>query len=176
MILWSSNETIEDDVIDSIIEKLKNHPLCYNKEANYYSSYYTPTNERPEKKLGKFYDSIIKKASKKLTLYNRFDYDNYYWMQLYTKDGGTIDAHHHFHPTTIFSWVHFIRPTDNKCFHFVNHANEKNYPIQQKKGDFILFPSYMLHAVDVNKLDVERVVVAGNITIKKLSDKFSKGF
>ncbi len=176
MILWSCNELIEDDIIDSMILNLKNHPLCYEEKANYYSSYYTPPNERPEKKLKKFYNSIIDKASKKLTLYNRFEFENYFWMQLYTKNGGTMESHHHYNPTTIFSWVHFIRPTQTKCFHFLNHKNEKIYPDHQDKGDFILFPSYLLHAVDVNKLEYDRVIIAGNIIVKKLTDKFSKGF
>ena len=54
MILWSSNELIDDDLIKSMVLELKSHPLCYEEKANYYSSYYTPPNERPEKKLKKF--------------------------------------------------------------------------------------------------------------------------
>ena len=176
MILWSSNELIDDDIINSVILELKSQPSCYEEKANYYSSYFTPPNERPEKKLKKFYDSIINQATKYLTLYNRFKFDNYFWMQLYIRNGGTIEAHHHYQPTTIFSWVHFIRPTKNKCFYFINHLNEKTYPEQQNEGDFILFPSYLLHAVEVNTSDEDRVITAGNIITKNLTDKFSKGF
>ena len=176
MILWSSNELIDDDIINSVILELKSQPSCYEEKANYYSSYFTPPNERPEKKLKKFYDSIINQATKYLTLYNRFKFDNYFWMQLYIKNGGTIEAHHHYQPTTIFSWVHFIRPTKNKCFYFINHLNEKTYPEQQNEGDFILFPSYLLHAVEVSTSDEDRVITAGNIITKNLTDKFSKGF
>ena len=35
MILWSSNELIDDDKINSMILKLKSHPLCYDEKANY---------------------------------------------------------------------------------------------------------------------------------------------
>ena len=176
MILWSCNELIDDDIINSTILKLKNHPLCYEKKSNFYSSYFTPPNERPEKGLKKFYNSIINEASKDLTLYNRFEFDNHFWMQLYTMNGGTLTEHHHYQPTVIFSWVHFIRPTQTKCFHFLNHKNEKIYPDHQDKGDFILFPSYLLHAVDMNTSENDRVIIAGNVTVKKLTDKFSKGF
>ena len=64
MILWSSNELIDDDIINSVILELKSQPSCYEEKANYYSSYFTPPNERPEKKLKKFYDSIINQATK----------------------------------------------------------------------------------------------------------------
>jgi len=176
MILWSSNELIYDELLYSMVDILKQHPLCYEKKSNYYSSYYTPPNERPEKKLKKFYNSIIDKASKKLTLYNRFEFENYFWMQLYTKNGGTMEPHHHYNPTTIFSWVHFLKPTLNKCFYFINHNNEKTYPKEQNEGDFILFPSYLLHAVDVNTSEEDRIIIAGNIITKNLTSNFSKGF
>ena len=46
--------------------------------VNFYSSYFTPPNERPEKGLKKFYNSIINEATKDLTLYNRFEFDNHF--------------------------------------------------------------------------------------------------
>ena len=65
---------IDDDLINSIVLKLKNHPLCYEEKANYYSSYFTPPNKRPEKKLKKFYDSIINQATKYLEAFKNHPY------------------------------------------------------------------------------------------------------
>tara|TARA_B100000282_G_C31492364_1_gene380945 strand:- start:40 stop:567 length:528 start_codon:yes stop_codon:yes gene_type:complete len=169
MILWSSNARIDDNVIDSMIVKLKNNLSCYNKEDDYYSSYYISSNERPEKDLIGFYDLIINQANKSLTLHGRLDFEQNFWMQLYRKNGGTIENHHHYHHSILFSWVHFIKPTNNKCFYFINHLNEKTYPEQQNEGDFILFPSYLLHGVDVNISENDRVVTSGNVISKNIS-------
>ena len=166
MILWNNKEFIEDEFINSLVEELKTKPDCYNFEANYYSSYFTHPNERPEIKLNNFYNSIIQKASKDLSLYNRMQYVNEYWMQLYTKNGGVIDKHHHYSPNNIFSWVHFVKPTKEKCFYFLT-PNKKIYP-NQEEGEFIIFPSFALHAVDVNMCDEDRVIMAGNVIVNNI--------
>ena len=178
MIIWSTNKILDDDLLDPIIVDLKNHPMCYSPKAKYYTSYFTPDYERPEKGLLFYYKDILDQAFKDLTLYKRLDYDLhqciYFWMQLYPQNGGTITSHHHYTEKNIFSWVHFLRPSSKKCFHFINHNGDKVYPENQKPGDFIVFPSWALHAVDVNTDESDRVVISGNVGIEFISESFVK--
>ncbi len=76
MILWSTNTTVSG--LDLMVSKLKQHPLCYHPDHKFYTSYYTPPNERPEKKLNSFYKKIISDACKDLTLFDRGDFQNNY--------------------------------------------------------------------------------------------------
>tara|TARA_Y100001968_G_scaffold317964_1_gene347606 strand:+ start:227 stop:802 length:576 start_codon:yes stop_codon:yes gene_type:complete len=178
MIIWSTNKIFDDDLLDPIIVDLKNHPTCYSPKAKYYTSYFTPDYQRPERGLVFQYKDILDQAFKDLTLYKRIEYDLHkcisFWMQLYPQNGGTITSHHHYTEKNIFSWVHFLRPSSKKCFHFINHNGNKVYPENQKPGDFIVFPSWALHAVDVNTDESDRVVVSGNVGIDFISESFVK--
>ena len=172
MILWSTNKTVSG--LDLIVSKLKQHPLCYQRKEKYYTSYYTSPDERPEKKLNSLYKKIINDASNP-TLFERGNFQNYYWMQLYPQNGGTISLHHHHRPNGIFSWVHFIKPSSKKCFYFVNHRGDKTYP-EQNEGDFIIFPSWAAHSVDPNQDKDDRIVTAGNVFAETVKQEFFKGF
>ena len=178
MIIWSTNKIFDDDLLDPIIVDLKNHPTCYSPKAKYYTSYFTPDYQRPERGLIFQYKDILDQAFKDLTLYKRIEYDLHkcisFWMQLYPQNGGTINSHHHYTEKNIFSWVHFLRSSSKKCFHFINHNGNKGYPENQKPGDFIVFPSWALHAVDVNTDESDRVVVSGNVGIEFISESFVK--
>ena len=58
MIIWSTNKILDDDLLYPIIVDLKNHPMCYSPKAKYYTSYFTPGPERPERGLLFFYKDI----------------------------------------------------------------------------------------------------------------------
>ena len=178
MIIWSTNKIFDDDLLDPIIVDLKNHPTCYSPKAKNYTSYFTPDYQRPERGLIFQYKDILDQAFKDLTLYKRIEYDLHkcisFWMQLYPQNGGTINSHHHYTEKNIFSWVHFLRSSSKKCFHFINHNGNKVYPENQKPGDFIVFPSWALHAVDVNTDESDRGVVSGNVGIEFISESFVK--
>ena len=73
----------------------------------------------------------------------------------------------HFTGQEILSWVHFIRPTSKKCFYFIDGTGHHTYP-HQHEGDFIMFPSWMMHGADPNTEDEDRCVVAGNIILHKI--------
>ena len=173
MILWSTNTNVSG--LDLIVSKLKQHPLCYHPDHKFYTSYYTHPKERPEKKLDSFYKKIISDACKDLTLFDRGNFQNYYWMQLYPQNGGTISLHHHHAPNAIFSWVHFIKPSSKKCFYFLNHKGDRTYP-EQNEGDFIIFPSWAAHSVEPNQDKDDRIVTAGNVFAESIEQEFQKGF
>ena len=174
MIIWKTNYNIPKDEIDSLVSDLKKDDRSFGKEIKFYSSYYLPVSERPEKRLTSVYNDIITKGSKQLGLFNRADLAVPFWMQVYPKDGGAHKFHMHFCGQEILSWVHFLRPSSKKCFHFINHNGNKVYPENQKPGDFIVFPSWALHAVDVNTDESDRVVVSGNVGIEFISESFVK--
>ena len=65
----------------------------------------------------------------------------------------------------MLSWVHFVKVPEQKCFYF--SGDKKHYPVHQKAGDLLVFPSYLYHGVDERKNLEERFVIVGNIILKK---------
>lgn len=172
MILWSGNFVIDESTIEPMVDKLKMIPKSYNHNFNHHSSFYLDAKDRPEECLHSFYMEILNQVTKDLTLYNRIKYNYPFWMQVYGKNTKSFHGQHdHFSGAEILSWVHFIRPTSKKCFHFVDVNGENVYP-KQDKGDFIVFPSWALHKIDSNTSDEERVVTAGNLSPNQISTEF----
>ena len=167
MIIWKTNKTIPKDTIDPIVSDIKKDDRSFRKEENFYSSYHLPVKDRPEEKLSPLYNDIILEGVTKLGLSGRSDLTVPYWMQIYEKGGGGYGFHMHFTGQEIISWVHFIRPTSKKCFYFIDGTGHQTYP-HQHEGDFIMFPSWMMHGVDPNTEDEDRCVVAGNIIVNKI--------
>ena len=167
MIIWKTNCKIRKEKIDSLVSDLKKDDRSFGKEIKFYSSYYLPVSERPEKRLTSVYNDIITKGSKQLGLFNRSDLSVPFWMQVYPKDGGSHKFHMHFCGQEIISWVHFLRPSSKKCFYFIDSDGKQIYP-HQNEGDFIIFPAWALHGVDPNTDDEDRCVVAGNIILDKI--------
>ena len=167
MIIWKTNYNIPKDEIDSLVSDLKKDDRSFGKEIKFYSSYYLPVSERPEKRLTSVYNDIITKGSKQLGLFNRADLAVPFWMQVYPKDGGAHKFHMHFCGQEILSWVHFLRPSSKKCFYFIDSDGKQIYP-HQNEGDFIMFPAWAMHGVDPNTDDEDRCVVAGNIILDKI--------
>jgi hypothetical protein len=167
MIIWKTNYNIPKEEIDSLISDLKKDDRSFGKDIKFYSSYYLPVSERPEKKITSVYNDIITKGSKQLGLFNRADLTVPFWMQVYPKDCGAHKFHMHFCGQEILSWVHFLRPSSKKCFYFIDSDGKQIYP-HQNEGDFIIFPAWAIHGVDPNTDDDDRVVVAGNILLTRI--------
>ena len=167
MIIWKTNNNIPKDTIDPIVSDIKKDDRSFRKEENFYSSYHLPVKDRPEEKLSPLYNDIILEGVTKLGLSGRSDLTVPYWMQIYEKGGGGYGFHMHFTGQEIISWVHFLRPSSKKCFYFMDSNGEMTYP-HQNEGDFIMFPSWMMHGVDPNTEDEDRCVVAGNIILDKI--------
>lgn len=166
MIVWRSNFKFDEDKIDQIIlETTKNYPVISEEDVGLSSSFFEPDLfKRPEAIFLDTYSEKIASAMKDLGLHHRSHYSFDHWLQVYSSDIATHKVHDHYSSMVILSWVHFIRPTEDKCFYFYDSEANKTYP-KQDKGDFIIFPSWALHAVSGKK---GRSVIAGNIVLNEL--------
>lgn len=95
-----------------------------------------------------------------------------------TLPGGMHSEHEH--PNSLFSAVmylqtprnnplNFYRTSDlNRDFRFVfdytkpNKYNRSVYSVDVKEGDVVIFPSWLMHYVDTNTSNTERIVLAFN--------------
>lgn len=169
LVLWRDNFSLDSEKLEEVICQLKTRPDCRVYEEDNYSSYHVPNlYNRPEIVFAEDYIPVIHKFMKHVNLFNTASFTFNHWMQLYTNNQNGHPAHDHFTFQTFFSWVHFVRPTKNKCFYFLGHEGEKVYP-EQNPGDFIVFPSWAWHGVDPNNDETERVVIAGNISVDKIN-------
>jgi len=179
MIIWNKNIKIDKKTVNNLFTFI-NQDKFFNEEQNLYTSYFD-TGDTISKELIDYYGNIIQMVMRDLSLYSTTQYRWNAWVQMYNGTLDGHDPHHHFHPHTILSWVHFVQtPNRQKCFHFINNYQNKIYPKNQHSGDFIVFPSWALHGVDkvLNK-NVNRIVVAGNISLNifdSVSDHLSYEF
>jgi len=130
----------------------------------YYSGLYT-TYFNKKLDCGDYYQSIIDNVTKDLGLHHRCRYNNYTWIQVYDEKTGHF-LHDHYHPSALFSWVHFINPLETKCFYFNDSYGNKFYPPQQK-NNFIVFPSWASHEIDKSPIR-GRAVIAGNVFVETI--------
>jgi hypothetical protein len=174
LVLWRDNFSLDSEKLEEVICQLKTRPDCRQWVENNYSSYYVEDLfDRPEIVFAEDYIPVIHKFMKHINLFKTTNFRFNHWMQLYTNEQSGHKTHDHFSYQTFFSWVHFVRPTKNKCFYFLGHEGEKVYP-EQNPGDFIVFPSWAWHGVDQNTEDSERVSIAGNIVVEKIkSDAYT---
>lgn len=176
MIIWRNNYRPIDqlypdntDVRDAVSE-LKSIPETYDPTLNYHTSYFVHPDRRPERGFTEFYSQILDEVITDVGLKHRAEIFYEMWMQVYTKDSKSFSKHDHFSGNELLSWVHFVEPSSKPCFHFLDSKKNKIYP-DQKAGDFIVFPSWVLHEVDPPDEDDDRVVISGNImAISLLSD------
>lgn len=174
-IIWSSNETIDDHLLTDVVTIVKDMGdgvRCPTQR--FYSTYFI--DNRPEYIFERFYLSIIDKIVFDYDLRGRLKYTCHFWMQIY--DPNDSDQHHvhdHFTSQELFSWVHFVRPTKQKCFFFTDSDGNKSYP-KQDKNDFIAFPAWVNHGVDRpdSEIDTDRVVIAGNVMFDSIDDNNRK--
>tara|TARA_B100000035_G_scaffold70500_1_gene57877 strand:- start:505 stop:1113 length:609 start_codon:yes stop_codon:yes gene_type:complete len=171
-IMWSSNEAIDDNLLTDIVNIVKDMGEDIRcPSQRFYSTYFI--GNRPEYIFEKYYRSIVDKIVFDFDLKHRLEYSCNFWMQVY--DPNESDQHHvhdHFTSQELFSWVHFVRPTKQKCFYFTDSDGNKSYP-KQDKNDFIAFPPWVNHGVDRpdDDIDVDRVVIAGNVMFDSIIDQ-----
>ena len=133
------------------------------------SSYNFKVFNKPDKIWSKRYNQIVTDITKNIGLNSTSKYNFEYWSQLYT-EGTQHNPHHHYeveggHPQ--ISFVHFIKPDAPDSFKFITNDKEDWIPLEQNKGDLIVFPSWCWHRVTPIK---ERLVVAGNIDFVHIDD------
>lgn len=153
----------KQDIINGIERHKKVKDTIYGKHWTGY--YKTDAGSYQDTELLSTYTPKLVEILKKIKLYGTgiFSYSSI-WGQLAKKDIPCyIKEHNHYkHPKQMLSWVHFVKVPEQKCFYFCKDGN-KSYPIHQKSGDLMVFPSYLYHGVDERKNLDERFVVVGNI-------------
>lgn len=160
MILWRSNFQFNHDDIENLIQNvIGNYTISPNIATSYFED---DLYKRPEISFLKEYSEIVSQFMKDLGFFHRSNYAFDHWTQVYLSDAKFGHrVHDHWDACTPLSWVHFIKPSRDPCFYFLDSDGNKSFP-KQEKGDFIVFPSWALHAV---KGSVDRAVVAGNVSI-----------
>ena len=163
---WNhSNIKFSNEEINYMISEYKSKvPFV---EENYTS--FVPEHPNPEVIWLKKYSAIISDIMSNMGLETTTRYSYNLWGQLYLQ-GHKHKPHHHFNTdknssNSVISFVHFIKPADKPLFQFLNLKGDQVTPKNQKKGDIILFPSWLLHTVLPNKSNEERFIIAGNINI-----------
>lgn len=99
-----------------------------------------------------------------------------------TIEGGCHARHNH--PNSLFSGVFYIQTPENsfidfhyenylfKFFNFqytynnINEFNSSNISISVEKNDFVIFPSWLDHSVNINTSKVERIILGFNTFVK----------
>lgn len=162
-ILYRDNFKLDREAVDQVSSDILSDARC--GIDGYHSSFFIDDiNERPEVVFVGEMMGWCKKALTQMSLIgipgkpDRVGFNLHHWCQVYH---GRHGAHDHFNAGTIISWVHFTRPTKQKCFYFLLNG-EKYYP-QQDEGDFIMFPPHALHGIDECLEDETRVTIAGNL-------------
>ena len=169
--LYDSEEIIKDnqkgitkqDIINGIERHKQVKDTMYGKHWTGY--YKTDEGSYQDTELLRTYTPKLTEILKTIRLYGTgiFSYSSI-WGQL-AKEGVPcyIKEHNHYkHPKQMLSWVHFVKVPEQKCFYFCKNGG-KSYPVHQKSGDLMVFPSYLYHGVDERKNLEERFVVVGNI-------------
>jgi hypothetical protein len=170
-IFWYDDIEIDEDLLSDAVEIVKD----MGDELRCPTQKFTTTyfiHDRPEYIFQQFYHSIINDVLNDTALSERMDYHINFWMQIYDSTiSKEHSVHDHFTTSEIFSWVHFVRPTQQKCFFYVDTKGNKTYP-DQYQNRFIVFPSWLQHGVDPldGETMQERVVIAGNVLFDSIID------
>lgn len=175
MLLWKSNLDLNIDA-DALAEK-----VCvddYFNSDGFHTTFYKPPEEsRADYYLLDTYKDVIEKMTKDLGLYHRTQYQYQFWTQVYPGDNITHHvAHDHFSGNEILSWVHFIKPAEKDCFCFLDSDGNPTFPKEQRKNDFIVFPSWALHKILPFRSDEKRIVVAGNVALKTIAQEYAQSY
>ena len=162
-IIWRSNLKFSDEDIDKVRSEIISNREVFLTHSetgvgSMHSTYFIKdVFARPEVIFLDSYKKIVGEMIMDLGLYDSettFDY----WCQIYD---GSHGIHYHLSAQVPLSFVHFIRPTDTRCFYFVTRNGEHLYP-KQDPGDIIAFTSWAPHGIDESKGN-ERMSVAGNV-------------
>ena len=165
MIIWRSNLKLDDDLLDEVIASVNDNPDLIGQKGMY-TTYYVPSvYDRQEVEFAPHYKQILAEGLSALGLHHRCSYNFNHWMQVYGEGNVGHRPHDHYDIKVLVSWVHFVRPTSTKAFHFLDSSGNKTYP-EQNEGDFIMFCPWQLHAVDPS--DDLRAVIAGNVMMNEL--------
>lgn len=166
---YHGNEKFPDTEVDQVIKELVRLGDELIKREDAISSYYLKLHSRPDKIWLPKYQKIVDEITTSIGIESTTKYTWDYWSQLYHSKN-KHHAHHHSSGKNTISFVHFIKPTDENPFVFLdNDGNDQPLP-EQREGDIVCFPSYIWHRVKPLKSG-QRYVVAGNIELQ-YQDKY----
>ena len=79
------------------------------------------------------------------------------WGNLYSHGDFAVDHHH---IPAVWSFVYYVKvPYDSPGLVF----RDLDYVVNPREGDFVLFPSHLMHGVRSNMSKEERISISGNI-------------
>ena len=136
---WNhSNIKFPDKEIDLVRSEYKSKvPFVVDNYTSFYEE-----GPKPEVIWLNNYSAIIADIMSNIGLETTTRYSYHLWGQLYLKGNNHL-PHHHFHPVpnssdnSSISFVHFIKPTDETTFRFLNLKGDEVIPPKQKEGDII---------------------------------------
>ena len=165
-ILWHDNIPIDEELLSDTIDNILSGDQEIRGEDKYHTSYFINmgTGNGADRIFDGYYNDIIVRVLTDLGLQHRCSYQVGKWMQVYTNDQ-SMRIHDHYGGGELVSFVHFVQPIDTKVFYFYDSNNNKIYPDEQKKDDFIVFPPWLQHGVDSNNTDNQRAIISGNVML-----------
>ena len=166
-----SDLTKSGDHIRSLMEKslMETSKLGVREESSI-STYYFDVTERPDAVWQPRYNEIIEEIMKSIGIQSSTRYDWDYWTQLYFAND-YHGAHTHSNLKESISFVHFIKPTKENNFVFLDNDGNEHVLPEQNEGDIVCFPSYIWHKVKPLKSGT-RYVISGNIEIIHIERDF----
>ena len=166
-----SDLTKSGDHIRSLMEKslMETSKLGVREESSI-STYYFDVTERPDAVWQPRYNEIIEEIMKSIGIQSSTRYDWDYWTQLYFAND-YHGAHTHSNLKESISFVHFIKPTKENNFVFLDNDGNEHVLPEQNEGDIVCFPSYIWHKVKPLKSGT-RYVISGNIEITHIERDF----
>ena len=165
MIIWKQNKIIPESLRSIILKRIEKE---HNDKEKFYTSY---NSSAFSDIIDPYYEEITDEIMKDLGMFTRSTYYRNLWVQMYNSETDTHTAHSHFGGTEIISFTHIINCSEQKCFYFLGKDDRKIYP-DQKSGDILAWPSWLMHGVDkVKDPSINRLVVSGNIALKNYYDE-----
>ena len=166
-----SDLTKSGNHIRSLMEKsLMEYSKRAVREESSISTYYFDVTERPDAIWQPRYNEIVEEITKSIGIQSSTRYEWDYWTQLYFASD-YHGAHTHSNLKESISFVHFIKPTKENNFVFLDNDGNEHVPPEQNEGDIVCFPSYIWHKVKPLKSGT-RFVVSGNIEIMHIERDF----
>jgi len=114
-ILWYDNIPIDEELLSDTIDNILSGEKEFRCGDEYYTSYFTNSINKsgPDTIFTEYYNNIINRASTDLGLFHRSEYQVATWMQVYIS-GNSMRIHDHYYGGELYSFVHFVQPTDDK--------------------------------------------------------------
>ena len=199
-IMWHDNVSLPRDLYDKICSIVSDklvgtrtvHVSNNDTGKLYYTTYGEDGSDWPAdviEQVSEFYEQLfVSKMMFQLGMLNRSEWKFNYWIQGSNCNTIGHKPHTHFSGNEIISWCHIIKAPipDEPCFHFFRNTPEgtidgegyrtvfgtvyeKLYP-EQKTGDINAWPAWSMHAVDATSSEENRIVIAGNISLEKMTD------